>query len=413
MADNIKPTLPTTSSVSTPSEGATSLPLPEPALLQPRHGLEMDITEGGGAATCPTRRQRLAHVAGRYISPPIAYGVCLAGASAVSFGITTPLIARAGKEVGAFETAALLYAGATGAALVVRPFSGQTGRPLTKRTIPWLFLVGVVGGAAAPSLLAWGLRRTSATSASLALNLEAVFTVILARLIYKEPLGRRVGCAVAVMATGGVLVSAGAMRGDHASALGIAAVIGATATWAADNTLTRSLAEEKPLDVVAAKSALGALSTGVLAAALHEPLPAAWRAFALMGCGAVGYGLSLHLYLLAQRRMGAARTGLVFAIGPFVGAALAWAIGDKSLGLLGGLGAAAFVVGVYLHVTEQHSHRHIHEALRHDHAHRHDDDHHDHEHDPLFAGEHSHPHAHERIEHEHEHAPDVHHDHTH
>lgn len=349
----------------------------------------------------------------KYFSPPIVRGVSLAAVSAISFGITTPLVARAGHGLKPFETAALLYAGATAAALGASFVYTQSGRPLSRQSVPWLLLVGALGGALAPSLFTWGLARTSPTTSSLALNLEAVFTVVLARIAFGEPIGRRVWAAVSIMALGGALVSADAAREASSSVWGLAAVIAATAVWAADNAFTRPLSEEKPLHVVAAKSALGGSVTGLLAWACHEPSPELAQAAALLACGAVGYGLSLHFYLLAQRSIGAARTGSIFAMGPFVGAALAWALGDRSAGWLAVAGAAAFVAGVYLHVTERHGHLHCHPEQEHEHAHRHDEGHHTHEHNPPVVGEHTHAHTHESIEHSHEHAPDIHHSHDH
>jgi drug/metabolite transporter (DMT)-like permease len=166
--------------------------------------------------------------------------------------------------------------------------------------------------------------------------------------------------------------------------------------------------------VVAAKGTLGATLTGSLALLVrHEPLPSAARSLVLLACGATGYGLSLRLYLLAQRRIGAARTGSIFAVAPFVGAALAWLIGAGSAGPITAVSAGMFAIGVFLHLTERHGHRHLHEAIEHDHAHRHDDLHHEHVHDSPVLGEHTHVHRHEALEHNHEHAPDIHHDHTH
>ena len=46
-----------------------------------------------------------------------------------------------------------------------------------------------------------------------------------------------------------------------------------------------------------------------LALVMREPLPDASAALARLAIGATGYGLSLRLYLLAQRAFGAARTG--------------------------------------------------------------------------------------------------------
>jgi drug/metabolite transporter (DMT)-like permease len=195
--------------------------------------------------------------------------------------------------------------------------------------------------------------------------------------------------------------------------IGVFAVAVATLAWATDNILARPLAERDPLEVVAAKGLLGAACTGVVALATGQSFPGGWALAALLACGATGYGLSLRLYLLAQRRIGAGRTGSVFALAPFVGAALAYGLGDRMASWWTLIAVVLFGVGVYLHATERHGHRHRHPALEHDHVHRHDDGHHAHVHQPPFEGEHSHVHRHEVIEHDHEHAPDVHHAHDH
>jgi len=343
----------------------------------------------------------------------MATGVLLAVLAAVAFGITTPVVAWAGRDLGPLTTAALLYAGAAGAALLVRLFGRRSGASLRRSDVPRIVAVAVCGAAVAPTLLAWGLQRAGATAGSLLLNLEAVFTVLLARAVYREPIGPRVALAVAAMVAGGVALTIETMTVASWGPLGAVAVGAATLAWALDNTLTRPLAEREPLDVVAAKGALGAAMTGVGAVVWGEPRPGFVPAAALIACGATGYGLSLRFYLLAQRRIGAGRTGSVFALAPFVGAAVAWLLGDRSAGGWTVAAIALFGTGVYLHVTERHGHPHVHPAVEHDHVHRHDDGHHDHVHDPPVVGEHAHPHRHEWFEHAHEHAPDIHHEHEH
>ncbi len=342
----------------------------------------------------------------------ITRGVTLAAAAAIAFGVTTPIVAWAQRWVGPIVTAALLYAGAAASAIALRAF-GRSGGPLVRGDLGRLVAIAVVGGAVAPALLAWGLARSGATIGSLLLNLEAVFTVALARVAFREPIGGRVALAVAAMTAGGALLVLAAARGGEWSAVGAIAVAGATLGWALDNTLTRPLAERDPLAVIAGKGALGATLSLTAAAIVGEALPPIGPALAVVACGAVGYGLSLRLYLLAQRRIGAGRTGSVFALAPFVGAAVAIALGDRALDGWT-LGAAAlFATGVWLHATERHVHPHHHHAIDHDHVHRHDDGHHDHVHEPAVIGEHAHPHHHTEVEHAHDHAPDIHHGHAH
>jgi drug/metabolite transporter (DMT)-like permease len=252
------------------------------------------------------------------------------------------------------------------------------------------------------------------------LNLEAVFSVLLAGWVHREPIGGRVAAALACIGAGGaVLVFFGSgadAGGAGSSVLGALAVVAATLAWATDNTVTRPLSERDPARVVLAKGAVGAVLSFALAAALGEyaeRVPEAWRAAGLLACGATGYGASLRLYLAAQRVMGAARTASVFAVAPFLGAVVAITLGDRAPALPAIAAAALCALGVWLHLTEHHAHPHAHAAVEHEHAHRHDDGHHDHVHDPPFAGEHSHVHQHDAVVHEHDHAPDLHHDHVH
>jgi drug/metabolite transporter (DMT)-like permease len=342
---------------------------------------------------------------------PIAAGVALAASAAVAFGVTTPLVARAGTALGPFSVAALLYAGAALLSLASYPLVGRSGRRLARADAARLALVALCGAVVAPVLYVVGLGRAGPAATSLVLNFEAVFTALFAWLLYREPIGTRVLAALLLMLSGGMLMVEGG-SGGAAPLLGVAAVVAATAGWAADNALSRALAEVDPTDVVLAKCGLGAAATGTLAFLTGEPAPASGALLSLLALGATGYGLSLRLYLLAQRRIGAARTGSVFAAGPFLGAALAWLLGDRG-GASTWLASAAFAAGVVLHATERHAHLHEHGEIVHDHAHRHGEGHHDHRHEEAVEGEHSHPHRHPPVAHDHEHAPDVHHDHEH
>jgi drug/metabolite transporter (DMT)-like permease len=352
---------------------------------------------------------------------PIAAGTLLALVSALLFGASTPAVQRLGKGLGPFSTAALLYAGAAGFAALALA-AGRRGTvpgvrrdaPLRARHLPRLVAVAVAGALLAPAALAWGLSRSSGVAASLLINLEGVFTLVLGAWIHHEHVGRRVGLAVAVMTAGGALVVLGARGSGGAELWGLAAVTLATLCWAVDNTLARPLADLDPAAVVAAKGGLGAALSIALAALSGDPFPRSPApAAGLLLVGALGYGLSLRLYLLAQRRLGAGRTASVYAVAPFAGAAVAGLAGQPFGGASSLAGGALLAVGVALHLTEHHEHTHAHDALDHEHAHRHDDGHHDHVHDPLPEGEHSHLHRHEAVEHDHEHAPDLHHGHRH
>jgi drug/metabolite transporter (DMT)-like permease len=343
---------------------------------------------------------------------PALRGALLALLAAVFFGASTPLVQRFGAGVGAFTTAALLYSGAALVGAMSRRGVDCEAR-LTRTDLPRLLAMAAFGAVIGPVALAWGLQRTSGTSASLMLTLEALFTALLAWRLYRETLDGRVRAAMLLLLAGGTVLILDQGRSGTAQLWGLIAVALATAAWGIDNTLSRALAERDPGQVVLVKALLGAAASGTLAFVWREPFPSAVAAIALFAVGATGYGLSLRFYLLAQRAFGAARTGSAFAFAPFIGAALAIGLGDRSFTALMLLGSLLMLAGVVLHLAESHAHEHEHKSFEHEHAHRHDDGHHAHVHDPMQVGPHSHRHRHEALRHSHAHVPDAHHPHEH
>ncbi len=190
-----------------------------------------------------------------------AAGTLLALVSALLFGVSTPALQRLEQGVGPFTTAALLYAGVAAFAGISAAVGGRTEAPLRRRHVPRLLAVAVTGAVVAPVALAWGLARSRGVGASLLTNLEAVFTIVLGAIVHREHVGRRVVIAVLLMTTGGALVALGSEHGRTVELWGLAAVAFATLCWAADNTLSRPLADLDPAAVVAAKGALGAALT--------------------------------------------------------------------------------------------------------------------------------------------------------
>jgi drug/metabolite transporter (DMT)-like permease len=344
--------------------------------------------------------------------PPLVSGALLALASAIAFGATAPLIARAGSGAGPWTIAALLYAGAVLATLpTVRPASRE--RRVTWPEYRRIALTGVLGAMLAPAALAWGIARSGALSASLVLALESVFTVAIAALVFHEHVGRRVTLAALLIAGGaGTLVVANG--GGGGAALGIAAVAAATLLWAIDNALTGTVAGADPSSVVVLKGATGIAGSVAFALLAREAAPPLPQAAALVAVGAVGFGASLRWYLLAQRRFGVARTASLFATAPFAGAAIAYALGERAATpSLFALAAVLIAAGIGLHIGERHEHAHVHPEHAHEHAHTHDDGHHEHDHEEPPPGSHSHPHRHPELVHAHAHAPDEHHVHVH
>lgn len=338
--------------------------------------------------------------------------------SAALFGASTPFAKLLlGDGLNPFMLAGLLYLGSgIGLAAVEALRRGLGGlpeeAPLRRGDLGWLALVVLSGGVAAPVLLMLGLAATPASAASLLLNLEGLATMAIAWLIFRENVDRRLLAGAAAILAGAIALSW--QGGPGALGWGAAAIAGACLFWGLDNNLTRRLSAADPVQIAMIKGlAAGTVNIALgLGLGARLPVPAALGGAAVLGF--VGYGVSLVLFILALRHLGAARTGAYFSTAPFIGAALAVAmLGEPVTGQLLGAGAL-MAIGLYLHLAERHEHEHAHAVLDHEHRHVHDA-HHQHAHGPGDpAGEpHMHRHRHPPIVHKHPHYPDLHHRHAH
>ena len=337
-------------------------------------------------------------------------------AAAALFGASTPLVKLLVGELPTLLLAGLLYLGSGVGLAAIRLLRDRGWKPSGLAAAEWPWLAGAIvfGGFLGPILLVFGLARTDAGSASLMLNLEAVFTAVLAWVIFKENADRRIVLGMLLIVAGGAVLawpSAGSATLDWVGPLAIAA---ACLCWAIDNNLTRRVSGSDALFIAGAKGwTAGLVNTG-LALLLGASLPAWPAAGAAMAVGLMGYGLSLVLFVRALRNLGTARSGAYFSTAPFIGAAIAILLLDETTPPPFWLAAGLMGAGVWLHLTERHEHMHTHEPLEHTHPHIHDA-HHQHEHDADWDGSdpHSHPHRHAVITHKHPHFPDIHHRHEH
>ena len=336
-------------------------------------------------------------------------GILQCGVAALLFGASTPFAAQLAHEMNPFTLAGLLY---LGAALAVIPGSVRYHPSVAsmRRGRGRLTLAVVLGGAVGPVLLAMGLRHTSAASASLLLNLELVFTVVLAAVVFREHIGRRVVLGAGLVAVASVVVGwSGSTPDFRIGALLIAAACGC---WAIDNGVTADLDELAPAHITLAKG-LVAGGANTLIGLSVSPLPELPAIGAALLIGVFGYGISITLWVAGARDLGAARAQVVFATAPFLGAIIAWTIFGDAITVAAVIALVVAVIGVALVTRSDHAHLHTHPDLEHDHEHVHDDGHHDHEHADGFRGRHQHPHLHTALEHTHAHVPDLHHRHDH
>jgi drug/metabolite transporter (DMT)-like permease len=344
-------------------------------------------------------------------------GILLALSSAVLFGASTPFAKLLLGSVDPWLMAGLLYLGAGVGLSAVHLSRGMLRlptieAPLRRSDVPWLASVILSGGVLGPLLLMLGLMRTEASAASLLLNLEGLATMGIAWVVFRENVDRPLLLGAFAILAGAALLSWQGRASFQWSGLLIA---GACLCWGIDNNLTRKLSSADPVQI--------AMLKGLVAGAVNLTLALWWRGAMLPPVGTLaaagvvgflGYGVSLALFVLGLRDLGAARTGAYFSLAPFVGAVLAIIMLGEPLSLQLAVAGCLMGFGLWMHLAERHEHEHAHEAMEHEHRHRHDA-HHQHEHalsDP--SGEpHTHWHRHAPLVHRHPHYPDLHHRHGH
>jgi drug/metabolite transporter (DMT)-like permease len=342
-------------------------------------------------------------------------GVGAALGAALLFGAGTPLAKLLLASTSPWLLAGLLYLGSgLGLALLRLLRRGEPRAQLASGEWPWLVGAVLAGGVVGPVLLMWGLAGMPASGAALLLNAEGVFTAVIAWVVFRENVDRRILLGMVAIVAGAMVLSwPGQPQARIGAALPALAVLGACLAWGIDNNLTRKVALADAVWLASVKGLAAGATNLTLALALGAAWPSTPQVSGALTVGLVAYGFSLVLFVVALRHLGTARTGAYFSVAPFFGALVA-VLGLGELVTMPLLVAGALMaIGVWLHLRERHEHEHDHAALEHEHEHDHDA-HHQHTHDePASPAPHTHRHRHEPLRHVHAHFPDAHHRHPH
>ena len=207
------------------------------------------------------------------------------------FGISAPFAKLLLRDSTPQLLAGLLYAGSGLGLLAVwlvrRTRAASNEAPLARADAPWLAGAIAMGGVLGPLLLMSGLSRTPASATSLLLNLEGVFTALLAWFVFRENFDRRIAVGMAAILLGGIVLSWEG-RLDWGGAAGPLLVAGACFAWAVDNNFTQKISAGDPVQIAMIKGLVaGAVNTGI-ALALGAQLPGGSRTAGAMLLGFLG-----------------------------------------------------------------------------------------------------------------------------
>ncbi len=299
--------------------------------------------------------------------------------------------------------AALLYLGA-GIGMFIYIFIahlsgiGKNKDKLTKKELPYT-LAMIVLDIAAPILLMLGIARTNSANVSLLNNFEIVATSLIALVIFKEIISKKLWLAIVLVSIASAILSfegSGAFVFNQGSLF----VLGACICWGLENNCTKMISNKSSEEIVIIKGVFSGLGSLIIALLIGETIPQLkWIALAL-ALGFVTYGLSINFYILAQKNLGAAKTSAYYSIAPFLGVAFSMLLLAERPTLQFYLAFLIMAISTIIMVKDsielQHTHQHQH---FHSHLHSHGELVHEHAH----AHQHSHLHIHQGDEEQHNH----------
>ncbi len=271
-----------------------------------------------------------------------AKAVFFAFLAAVLYALNSPFSKLLLDKISPTMMAAFLYLGAGLGLFLVGAFGRLAGKkekelPLTKKELP--FTVGmVVLDIAAPIFLMVGLTKTTAANASLLNNFEIVATSLIALMIFREAVSKRLWIAIALVTVSSMLLSFEDMSSLDFS-WGSLFVLAACVCWGMENNCTRMLSSKNPLEIVVIKGFGSGIGSLGIALVTGERFPGVGYVLCALMLGFVAYGLSIYFYIYAQRDLGAAKTSTYYAVAPFVGTGL-------SLGIFREVPSVTFVIAL-------------------------------------------------------------------
>ena len=333
-------------------------------------------------------------------------------AAAALYAVNIPLSKMLLNFVEPTMMAAFLYLGAGLGMLIFGMASkgkAKAAEPLTKKELPYTAAM-VILDIMAPILLMFGIRASNAANVSLLSNFEIVTTSLIALLVFKEVISKRLWIAIGLITIASVILSfegAGAFAFDFGSLF----VLGACLCWGLENNCTRMLSNKSSVEIVVIKGIFSGLGSLTAALVMGESFPAAYWIICVLLLGFVAYGLSIHFYVMAQKDLGAAKTSAYYAIAPFLGVAFGMLLLGERPAVQFYAALAVMIVStcfmikdtVELQHTHLHNHTHIHEHSHGSTTHIHE---HTHTHAHIHAhGENcdSHEHDHRELDHTHSH----------
>lgn len=341
--------------------------------------------------------------------------IFLAISAAALYAINIPISKILLKSIAPSLMAGFLYLGAglgmliwTGFGFKLRGLMGS--EKIEKEDMPYV-LAMVILDILAPILLMYGISRTSSANVSLLNNFEIVATSLIALIIFKEEISKKLWLAIGFITIASIILT---FEGEKTFTfnLGSVFVLLASTAWGFENNSTRKLSNKSSEQIVIIKGIFSGLGSLIVGLILGENLPSINYIFISLILGFVAYGLSINFYIMAQKDLGAAKTSAFYSIAPFLGVTFSIFLLGERPGLRFFIALAIILIGTVIMIKDnisiQHTHEHSHV---HNHMHKHGNLVHCHEHSHIHS--HIHTHGQDLDSHTHKHQDLYDHNHEH
>ena len=165
---------------------------------------------------------------------PITFAIL----AAACYGISTPISKLLLREIPATQMAALLYLGAGSSMTFVNLFGRKDSKEARITSKEYPYVTGMILlDIAAPILLMFGLNIATPANVSLLNNFEIVATSLIALLIFKEAVGKRMWIAICLITLSSTILSV-EDSGSFSFSIGSLFVLGACLCWGFENNCT-------------------------------------------------------------------------------------------------------------------------------------------------------------------------------
>lgn len=249
--------------------------------------------------------------------------------AAVLFALNAPFSKIFLENVSPVIMASLLYIGAGAGIFILNIFRKKLGRtnsekPLTKKDLPYAVSMIFLDIAAAVSLMI-GLTLTTAENTSLLNNFEISATAVIALMIFREVITKRLWISILLVTIASIILSVEDFSTVTFSA-GSFFVIASCVFFGFENNCTKMMSNKNPAEIVIIKGIFSGLGALIIAFIAQETLPELYCIILVLILGFVSYGLSIFFYVYAQRFLGAAKTSTYYAVAPFISVAFSFLI---------------------------------------------------------------------------------------